>query len=335
MIKLREDFMKKEKQNGTIIYQAKTGAIELTQDANVHTVWATQNDIAEIFDIERSVVTKHVRNVLKDKELNASSVCAKMARTADDGKTYQVQFYSLDVILAVGYRTNSSKAIAFRQWATQTLKSHITEGYTINRKRIKANYDEFIKAVDDVKSLLPVGVVVDNESVLELIKLFADTWFSLDAYDKDQLPVEGTTKKKVKLTAEKLSQGLAELKQVLIAKGEATDIFGAERTKDSVAGIIGNVMQSFGGEELYPTAETKAANLLYFIVKNHPFVDGNKRSGAYAFVWYLRQAKILDVIRMSPPVLTAITLLIAESSPKDKAKMVGLVCRFLMKGQGG
>jgi prophage maintenance system killer protein len=323
--------MKKEKQNETVVYQTKTGAIELNQDIKANTVWATQIDIANIFDAERSVITKHIRNILKDKELNAKSVCAKMARTADDGKTYQVQFYNLDVVLAVGYRTNSNKAIAFRQWATQTIKQHITQGYTINPKRIKSNYNEFIKAVDDIKSLLPAGSVVDNDSVLELIKLFADTWFSLDAYDKDQLPTEGTTKKKVKLTAEKLNKGLAELKQALIAKGEATEIFGVERTKDSIASIIGNVMQSFGDEELYPTVEAKAANLLYFIVKNHPFVDGNKRSGAYAFVWYLLQAKILDVTRISPPALTAITLLIAESAPKDKEKMVGLVCGFLRK----
>jgi len=323
--------MKKEKHNEIIVYQTKTGAIELNRDIDADTVWATQSDIAEIFNIERSVITKHIRNILKDKELNLKSVCAKMARTADDGKTYQVQFYNLDVILAVGYRTNSSKAIAFRQWATRTLKTHITEGYTINRHRLKTNYDQFLKAVEDVKSLLPAGSVVDNDSVLELIKLFADTWFSLDAYDRDQLPVKGTTKRKVKLTADKLNQALFELKQTLIAKGEATDIFGVERTKESISGIIGNVMQSFGGEELYPTVETKAANLLYFIIKNHPFVDGNKRSGAYAFVWYLREGKILDVTRMTPPALTAITLLIAESSPKDKEKMIGLVCNFLKR----
>ncbi len=323
--------MIKEKQHEIVVYQTKAGAIELNRDTNANTVWATQADIAEIFGSERSVITKHIRNLLKDNELNVKSVCAKMARTAEDGKTYKVQFYNLDVILAVGYRTNSSRAIAFRQWATQTLKSHITKGYTINRHRIKTNYEQFLKAVDDVKNLLPAGSVVDNESVIELIKMFADTWFSLDAYDKDQLPTEGVTKKKVKLTAEKLTQALAELRQVLIAKGEATDIFGIERTKESIAGIIGNVMQSFGDEELYPTVEAKAANLLYFIVKNHPFIDGNKRSGAYAFIWFLRQAKILDVTKITPPALTAMTLLIAESAPKDKEKMVGLVCGFLKK----
>ena len=319
--------MKRKKSSSTIIYQSKTGAIELKKDTD--TVWATQADIADIFDVKRPAITKHIRNILKDKELNANSVCSKMEHTAVDGKVYEIQIYNLDIILAVGYRTNSSKAIAFRQWATRTLKAHITKGYTLNRQRIKKNYESFMQAVDDVKSLLPSHINVDNQSVLELIKLFADTWFSLDAYDKDQLPMEGVTKKKVDLTAEKLSYALFALKKTLIAKGEATNIFGVERTKDSIAGIIGNVMQSFGGEELYPTIEAKAANLLYFIIKNHPFVDGNKRSGAYAFIWFLNETKTLNTNKITPQALTAITLLIAESSPKDKEKMVGLVCQFL------
>lgn len=324
--------MKKQKlDHETIIYQTKNGAIQLKQDTQADTVWASQAHIADIFEIERSVITKHIRNILKDRELDANSVCAKMAHTAEDGKTYQVQFYNLDVILAVGYRVNSKKAVAFRQWATKTLKEHIIKGYTINRQRIKTNYDEFLKAVDNVKNLLPPGSAIDNESVLELITLFADTWFSLDAYDKDALVATGITKKKVKFTAEKLNNALMELKQTLITKGEASDIFGVERIKGSIESIVSNVMQSFGEQELYPTIEEKAAHLLYFIVKNHPFTDGNKRSGAYAFIWFLCQAKVLDVTRITPPALTAITLLIAESNPKDKEKMIGLVCTVLAK----
>jgi len=315
----------------TVIYQTKNGAISLRQDTSADMLWASQEHIADIFELERSTVTKHIRNILKDKELNEKSVCAKLSHTAEDGKIYQVQFYSLDVILAVGYRTNSKKAIAFRQWATKTLKDHIYKGYTINKNRVQKNYTEFLKAVDDVKALLPSDTTIDHSAVLELVTLFADTWFSLDAYDKDKLVTQGATKKKVSLTAEKLNKALAELKQNLIAKNEATDIFGAERTKDSIAGIIGNVMQSFGGEDLYPSIEEKAAHLLYFIIKNHPFVDGNKRSGAYAFIWFLRYTKTLDLTRMTPPALTAITLLIAESSPKDKDKMIGLVCTLLAK----
>jgi hypothetical protein len=202
-------------------------------------LWASQNQIADIFEVKRPAITKHIRNILKDKELDANSVRSKMEHTADDGKTYEIQFYSLDVILAVGYRINSKKAIAFRQWATKTLKDHIYKGYTINKNRIQKNYDDFLKAIDDVKTLLPTDTTIDHDSILELIILFADTWFSLDAYDKDKLITEGATKKKVTLTAEKLNNALAELKQNLITKGEATDIFGVERGKDSIAGIIG------------------------------------------------------------------------------------------------
>ena len=190
----------------TVIYQTKNGAITLKQDASADMLWASQNHIADIFEIERSVVTKHIRNILKDKELDENSVRAKLAHTAEDGKVYQVQFYSLDVILAVGYRTNSKKAIAFRQWATKTLKDHIYKGYTINKHRIQKNYDEFLKAIDDVKTLLPTDTTIDHDSILELVTLFADTWFSLDAYDKDKLITQGATKKKVALTAEKLNK---------------------------------------------------------------------------------------------------------------------------------
>lgn len=281
----------------TLVYQTKNGAIELHQDSNIDNIWASQAQIADIFEVNRSVITKHIRNIFKDNELDADSVCAKMAHTASDNKVYQIQVYNLDIILAVGYRVSSSKAIAFRQWAAKVLKDHITKGYTINSKRIKTNYDRFLRAVDDVKSLLPQDSAVDHHSVLELIKLFADTWVSLDAYDKDKLIITGSTKKKVKLTADKLNEALVELKKELVEKGEATDIFGRERTKGSLEGIVGNVMQAFGDSDIYPSIEEKAAHLLYFMVKNHPFVDGNKRSGAYAFIWFLRQAKVLDITK--------------------------------------
>jgi len=194
--------------NATVVYQTKNGELALKHNTQTDMIWASQTQIADIFEIERSVITKHIRNILKDKELDVNSVCAKMAHTAEDGKTYQVQFYTLDVILAVGYRTNSRKAISFRQWATQILKKHIVEGYTINRHRIKSNYDAFLKSVDDVKKILPDGFLIDKESVMELITLFADTWLSLDAYDKDKLIPQGSTKKKIALTAKKLSDAL-------------------------------------------------------------------------------------------------------------------------------
>lgn len=326
--------MKKEKivkNNKIAVYQAKNGAIELRADFNKETVWATQAQIAEIFDIERSVITKHVNSIIKIGELDENSVCAKIAHTATDGKVYNVNIYNLDVILAVGYRANSQKAVIFRQWATKTLKQHITKGYTINPALIKNNYQQFLEAINDIKKLIPGDSNIDNISVLELVSAFANTWLSLDAYDKDDLVAKGETKKQVILTAEKLGKFLVEFKKELIRKGEATDIFGVEIRKDVLAGIVGNVMQSFGGKALYPSVEEKAAHLLYFIVKNHPFVDGNKRSGAFAFVWFLKKAGLLERSKITPPALTALTLFIAESDPKNKEKMVRIVLQLLKR----
>ncbi len=322
---------KKIVENKTVIYQAKSGAIKLRGDFNKETLWATQAQIAEVFDIERSVATKHIRNIFGDQELNEKAVCANFAHTASDGKTYQVQFYNLDIILSVGYRANSTRAIEFRKWATKTLRTHIVDGYTINRARVGKNYNAFMQAVTDVKALLPVDTKANTADILELVQLFADTWMSLDAYDREVLDIGKPTKKKVALTGEKLTQSVSVLKEELIKKGEATELFATERTHGALEGIIGNVMQSFGGADVYGSIEEKAAHLLYFIVKNHPFIDGNKRTGAYAFVWFLNVAKILDTKRLNPEALTAITLLIAESNPKDKEKMTKLVTMLIAK----
>ncbi len=321
----------KQKENKIVIYQTKTGAIELRGDVGKETIWATQAQIADIFSVERSVVTKHIRNILNDKELNEKSVCANFAHTAADGKIYQVQFYSLDVILAVGYRANSARAIEFRQWATKTLHGYIVDGYVINKSRIAKNYAQFLEAIENIKHLLPAGTNIDYASVLELISAFADTWVSLAAYDEDKLAATGATKRTVVVTANQLVEALGAFKQELIKKSEASNLFGVERHKESVAGIVGNVMQSFGGAPIYPTVEERAAHLLYFMVKNHPFADGNKRSGAYAFIWFLKKAGVLDRAKITPPALTALTLFVAESDPKNKDRMIRLVLQLLKK----
>lgn len=317
------------KEHGQLaIYQSNHKDICLDVQIDKETVWLTQAQMTKLFDRDRTVITKHINNVFKENELAEKSNVQNM-HIANSDKP--VKTYSLDVVISVGYRVKSIEGTKFRQWATKTLKNHILKGYTINHKQVQKNYTQFLQAVENVKNLLPLGAIVDNDSVLELVKLFAETWFSLDAFDKDKLLTTGITKKKIKLTSKKLVNALATLKQELISKGEATEIFGKERTENSIEGIVGNVMQSFANQELYPSIEEKAAHLFYFIIKNHPLVDGNKRSGAYAFVWFLQQAKILDATRITPPALTALTLLIAESNPKDKEKMVGLVCSLLAK----
>ncbi|MEK7159564.1 MAG: Fic family protein, partial [Patescibacteria group bacterium] len=197
--------------------------------------------------------------------------------------------------------------------------------------RVAKNYQRFLSVVDDIKNLLPAGSAMDAREAVELVSLFADTWLSLTAYDKDVDIGKSATKKSVVLSAEKLMSSLTELKQELVEKGMATELFGLEREMGNVAGIVGNIMQSFAGQELYGTVEEKAAHLLYFMVKNHPFVDGNKRNGAYAFVWFLRQAKILDVNRFSPVALTAVTILVAESNPQHKEKTIKLILNLISK----
>ncbi|MEK7654532.1 MAG: virulence protein RhuM/Fic/DOC family protein [Patescibacteria group bacterium] len=316
----------KREEKQLVIYQASSGAIEFRGDFERDTIWATQAQIANVFQIDRSVVTKHIRNIFKDREISEKSNVQKMHIPNSDKS---VAFYSLDIILAVGYRANSKKAIEFRQWATKTLREHITKGYTINRKQIARNYDAFMKSVADIQALLPEHITLDPKTVLELIKEFASTWISLDAYDKESLAIAGTTKKAIKFTGEELTGAIQNFRAELLKKGEATEIFAQERKEGSVEGIVGNVMQSFGGKSVYASIEEKAAHLLYFMVKNHPFTDGNKRSGAFSFVWFLRKYRAKSSRNINPASLTVLTLLIAESNPKKKEQMVALVTQLL------
>ena len=321
------------KPNQVVIYQAKSGAIELRQDFGQETVWATQAQIADTFDVDVRTVNEHIGNIYKTKELIKKPTIRNFRIVQQEGKRSierSIQHYNLDLILSVGYRINSKKATRFRQWATKTLRQHIVEGYTINKSRISQNNQQLLEALKNIQELLPSGTPIDIKDVLELVNLFADTWLSLEAYDKDALPKKGVTKKRVVLTAERLHKSLTELKHILMQKGEVTELFGAERDAGNVAGIVGNVMQAFDGKDVYETAEEKAAHLLYFMVKNHPFTDGNKRNGAYAFVWFLREVRILDVTRLTPAALTALTILVAESNPKDKEKIVRLMLTLLM-----
>jgi len=319
--------MAKIKQKNTIvIYQAKSGAIELRGDFSHDTVWATQAQIVNLFGVDQSVISRHINNVFKDSEVEAKSNMQKMHNANSDKP---LTLYSLDVILSVGYRTNSKVAVEFRKWATKTLHDHITKGYAINRKQVVKNYDAFMKSVGDIQFLLPEHVALDPKMMLDLIKEFANTWVSLDAYDKEELKIVGATKKTVKLTGQELLLAISTLKTELLKKDEATDIFAQERAVGNVEGIVGNVMQSFGGKAVYASVEEKAAHLLYFMVKNHPFTDGNKRSGAFAFVWFLRKAGAKNFRNINSASLTSLTLLIAESDPKKKNQMVALITELL------
>lgn len=313
----------------TIIYQAKNGAIELKGDWTQDTIWASLDQISSVFGRDKSVISRHIKNIYKDEELKKDSVVAFFATTAKDGKIYQVEYFNLDMILSIGYRVNSKTATKFRQWATQTLKQYITKGYSINKKVLAQNYDEFLKAIETVKTLIPVNSEVKTGDALELVKFFAETWFALDAYDKSDFPQSGLNKSEVEFTADELIQALVELKQDLYKKKMATKLFGQEKQPNAIAGIVGNIFQSAFGEEIYPSIEEKAAHLLYFIIKNHPLNDGNKRSGAFAFIWLLNKTKTLNTSKITPQVLTTLTLLVAESDPHNKDQIIGLILQIL------
>jgi hypothetical protein len=316
----------KNKDKEIVIYQAKNGAIELRGDLAHENIWTTQAQIVELFGVDQSVVSRHIRNLFKDGEIKEKSNMQKMHIAHSDKP---VTLYSLDVVLGVGYRTNSKVAIEFRTWASKTLREHITKGYTINRKQIAKNHTEFLSAVADIQALLAEHSALDSKGVLELVKEYSTTWMSLDAYDKETLKRIGTTKKAVKLSGTELVDAIFQLREELIRKGEATELFAEVTLSGNVEGIVGNVMQSFNGKPLYATAEEKAAHLLYFMVKNHPFIDGNKRSGAFAFIWFLQKTRVRGGRNINPASLTALTLLIAESKPEKKDLMVALVTQLL------
>jgi death-on-curing family protein len=307
------------------IYQAKSGAIELRQDFNKETFWANQKDLSFIYEKDQSVISRHINNIFKDKELDKKSNMQKM-HIANSDKP--VEFYSLDIILAVGYRVESSRAINFRRWATKILKQHITKGFTINLNRLKQNQQDFLKAVEDIKILSKDNSQIKTDDILELIKSFSYTWFSLDKYDKNSFPKTGT-KKKINITSEELSNNLTKLKTELINRREASELFAQEKNPGNLEGIIGNIFQAVFSQDVYSTIEEKAAHLLYFIIKNHPFNDGNKRSGAFTFVWFLNKAKFNFKDRINPESLATLTILIAESNPRDKEKMIGIVLLLL------
>lgn len=310
------------------IFQAENGALELHTDAQQETIWASLDQIAQLFSRDKSVISRHIKNIFKDQELEKDSVVAFFATTASDGKTYQVANYNLDMILSVGYRVNSKLATKFRQWANKILNEHITKGYTINEKVLEKNKTQFLQTLEDLKLLAQNNTQIETKDILSLIQSFSITFFALDSYDKNEFPKQGE-QKEIEANAQELQKDLQQLKLALIQKGEATELFAQEKKQGNLEGIFGTVFQSVFGQDAYPAVEEKAAHLLYFIVKNHPFNDGNKRSGAFSFVWLLHKAGYNFRQKISPETLTTLTILIAESKPDDKEKMVGIVLLLL------
>lgn len=326
--------LKNMKSKGEIlIYKAKDGSQQLEVMLEQETVWLTQKQITELFDRERTVITKHIGNIFKEKELEEKSVCAKFAHTAGDGKTYETQYYNLDVIISVGYRVKSKRGTQFRQWATQRLKEHLVKGYTINEKRL-ADLEQTIKLVRQTGQAKELSAT-EAKGLLDIITNYTQSFILLNQFDSNSLP-EAKLNENITYEIEynEAVKAIAELKKQLIKKKEASALFGNERD-GAFGGILNSVVQTFGGEYLYKSIEAQAAHLLYFVIKNHPFTDGNKRIGAFLFIWFLEKNrhrfKQSGELKINDNALVALALLVAQSNPDDKDLMISLVIN-LIKG---
>lgn len=254
-----------------LVYEAPDGAARVDVRLERDTVWLRQEQMSQLFGRERSVITKHVRNVFREGELDAESVCAKFAHTAADGKTYQVDHFNLDVIISVGYRVKSAHGTRFRQWATGVLRDHLVRGYTINRQRFEHNARELEAALALVRKAAAGEALTTDQGrgLVDLIARYTQTFLLLQRYDEGLL-VEPKGSPGGRLPAvPEARTAIARLKNDLLGRGEATDLFGRER-EEGLAALLGNLDQSIFGEPAYPTVESKAAHLLYFVIKNVP-----------------------------------------------------------------
>ena len=316
-----------------VIYKTSDNEVELEVKFDGENVWLRQNQIAELFSKNRTVITKHINNIFKDKEVDKKSNVQKM-HVANSDKP--VNFYSLDIVLAVGYRTNSVNAIKFRQWATTILKKYLTQGYVINENRLKEVQEKFVELQDTVtllasksRSHILKGQAVE---ILSLLQSYSKSLTFLEQYDKDNLPEPKGKRAKFVLSYEEAKRIVGEIKKALIEQGEASTLFGQE-LQGAFAGIVGNLYQTFGKKELYPNIETKAAHLLYFVIKDHPFSDGNKRSASFLFIYFLDRNNFLYKAsgerKINDNALTALALLVAVSDPREKEIMIRLIINLI------
>lgn len=323
------------------LYQSADGQVRLDVSLEQETVWLNLDQMALLFGRDKSVVSRHIRNVFGDGELERASVVAKNATTAADGKTYRVDYYNLDVIISVGYRVKSARGVQFRQWATGVLRQHLVDGYTLNQRRLAERGVEFEQALHLLARTLGNQRLVNDEgrAVLQVIGDYARTWSLLQGYDEQSLTGQRAMQQGMRaLDWGEVLAAIAQLKAELIARGEATELFGQLRG-EGLASSIATIEQGFGGELFYPNVASRAAHLLYFVIKNHPLADGNKRTGSFLFLWYLRLNQHLlarPVERLvNDNTLVALALLVAESLPEQKELMVKLVEHFLLLEDGG
>ncbi len=316
-------------QGEIIIYKSADGRAGLDVHLADETVWLSQTQMVELFQRDQSVISRHLRNVFKEGELAEESNMQKM-HIANSDKP--VAFYNLDVIISVGYRVKSPRGTQFRIWATNVLKQHLIQGYTTNERRLaEKGLSEMEQTLALLSRTLQSHELVTDEgkAVLEVVGRYARSWSLLLQYDEDRLELPGERHPLQRpLDYARTGQAIIALKGDLLARSEATDLFGQE-WQHGLQAILGNLDQTFGGRDLYPSVEEKAAHLLYFIIKDHPFSDGNKRIGSFLFLLFLRENQLLDSSGFNDTALVALALLIAESDPRQKDLLIRLTVNLL------
>ncbi len=324
------------------LFQATDGGVQLEVTLDQETVWLSQAQMSELFGTKRPAITKHLSNIYKSGELEELTTCSVLEHMAEHGQRYKTKRYNLDAIISVGYRVNSTRATQFRQWTTNLLKQHLVQGYTLNQKRLQEQGIEFEQAIQLLSQTLGNQQLVSSEgaAVLGVVSDYARSWSLLQAYDEQSLDDKTTQQNQMQaLELSSVLTAIAELKQILIKKGEATELFGQMRG-DGLASAIATIEQGFGDVFFYPNIASRAAHLLYFVIKNHPLADGNKRSGAFLFLWYLRLnqrflAKPVEAL-INDNTLVALALLVAESKPDQKELIIRLIQQFIfLKGSDG
>ena len=323
------------------IYQTKDKQTEIEVKLDGETVWLSQKQIAAAFGTEVPAISKHINNIIKSGELKAGATVSKMEIVQTEGKckvTRTVDMYNLDMIISVGYRVNSRQATRFRIWATRILREHLVKGYTLNEKRLQQVVQNMQQLEQAVKLIQQSGSsselsATETKGLLEIITNYTQSFILLNQFDSNSLPDKKLNENiTYEIEYSEAVKAITELKRQLIKKKEASALFGNERDGAFASTLI-SVVQTFGGEYLYKSIEEQAAHLLYFVIKNHPFTDGNKRIGAFLFVWFLEKNKHRfkksGEVKINDNALVALALLVAQSNPDDKEIMVKLVVNLI------
>ncbi|MFK5969520.1 MAG: virulence protein RhuM/Fic/DOC family protein [Candidatus Marithrix sp.] len=327
-----------EELNKIEIFQSTNGEIEFKGDLKNETIWANLDQIAQLFAKDKSGISRHIKNIFNSDELDKNSTVAIFAIVQNEGgRTVKrdIEYFNLDMIISIGYRVNSKEATQFRKWATSVLKSYLVNGYAINEEKIK-NTKDILNNLKQTIELLSTKSIGKEKEILALLNSYTKTLTLLENYDKSSIDDFDGKQSDYQLSYEEVKTVLDKLQIELIKRNEATKLFANEKT-DELKGIIGNLYQTFEGIELYPSIEDKASHLLYLIIKDHPFTDGNKRSASFLFVYFLDKCNYLhkpnSEKKINDNALTTLTLLIASSDAKEKDILIKLIKHLIFESE--